>query len=472
MHTLIPTEDNTSTTPTTKMAPLRLPCQTRVLGDRYRVRRLIGRGGMADVYVGDDLLLDRVVAIKILHPHIGGDSSGLERFRREAMALAAVTSPHIVSIHDIGLESDAVYLVMQHIEGHTIEQEIAQAGSMAQARATKVLAQVLDGLAAMHVQGLLHRDIKPSNVLVDRHDHVVLVDLGIALDTRRAPLTAPGMVAGTVGYLPPESQTGAASEPTGDVYQVGLLSLFLLTGVDAGHRAEGAGFDDLIQQLPETFANVVRRALATDPTARFPSPDQMKQSLEAALEQATCRQTETPREQPRARDRSEQRPLTHAVAWRDPRATTEITTAALLTLLTDTCPVVANPPTLRPDTRTTEIKAEQILSVQACGEVRATGTGARRPCTRIPVVEILEAGDVCPLRRRRAPWLLGGGALAIAIVLSLAPSAHCEPAKPLTSSATDRNQVGVPRVPTTSAAAIPQLDQRSHARAPFQSRGR
>src|SRR6185312_14891762 len=130
MLPLLPTEDESSTTPTLRSPPLLVAREPRVLGGRYRVRRLLGQGGMADVFLGDDLLLDRTVAIKILRPSLADDSAGLERFRREAMTLATVRSPNVVGIYDIGMQNESVYLVMQYIDGHTIEQEIARSGPM------------------------------------------------------------------------------------------------------------------------------------------------------------------------------------------------------------------------------------------------------------------------------------------------------------------------------------------------------
>ncbi len=234
---------------------------------------------MANVFLGDDLLLERAVAIKLLHPELAVDSSGMERFRREAMTLAVVRSPHVVGIYDIGLDEEGVYLVMQYIEGHTIEQEIARTGAMTPARAETILTQLLDGLAEVHAQGLVHRDIKPSNILLEGDDHVVLLDLGIVLDARRNPLTAPGMVAGTPGYLPPESRTRAESDYSSDVYQVGLLMLLLFTGVDYARRCPISDFEDLMEKLPPAFGAVARRALAIEPSARFPSAEVMKEAL-------------------------------------------------------------------------------------------------------------------------------------------------------------------------------------------------
>jgi tRNA A-37 threonylcarbamoyl transferase component Bud32 len=378
-------ENESSTTPTLQSAPLRLPCETRVLGGRYQVRRLLGRGGMANVFLGDDLVLERAVAIKLLHPHLAEDSSGLERFRREAMTLAAIRSPHVVGIYDIGLDDEGVYLVMQHVEGRTIEQEIARTGVMPNARVEAVVTQLLDGLAEVHAQGLVHRDIKPSNVLLDGNDHVVLLDLGIVLDTRRAPLTAPGMVAGTPGYLAPESSTRAESDYSSDVYQVGLLILFLLTGVELARRCPINGFDDLIQKLPASFAGVVRRALATEPSDRFPSAEIMKEAVETAL--ASSRGT-TQRKPERARtNRGEHR----ALAGERESAAPELRANLVVP---GTQPPTKMAPALAPgqapltrNIKTTALQAAQILSVRLADEDPLADYGTALPTrTRIPIM--------------------------------------------------------------------------------------
>ena len=275
--------DDDPTAMTATLTQLRLPHERRVLGGRYQVRRMIGRGGTADVYLGDDLLLERTVAIKILHPKFASETSGLERFRREATTLAAVRSPHVVGVYDIGLAAESVYLVMEHVEGQTIEHEVARTGKMSMARAETILRQVLEGLAEMHGQGLVHRDIKPSNVLVDGNDDVVLLDLGIVVEKRRAPPTAPGKL--FAGFALDSSME---TELTNDVYQVGLLMMFLLTGEELGWRAQPKHLETLFRRLPAALEGVARCALHIDPTRRFASAKVMKAAVESALDRSTA----------------------------------------------------------------------------------------------------------------------------------------------------------------------------------------
>jgi serine/threonine protein kinase len=322
MHEQTLAEEDSSS-PTAKSKPMRLPYETRVLDGRYRVRSPIGRGQVADVYLGDDLLLERAVAIKIAHQCVVDDASRLERFRREAISLATVRSPHLVGVYDLGLTSEGAYLVMQHIDGQTIEEEIRRFGPMTAMRAATVLSQLLSGLAAMHDRGLVSRDIRSSNVLLDRNDKVVLLDLGIAVDARRAVSTVIGS-----GTPADHAIDGwPTNEFASDIYQVGLIMLFLLTGVDSARRSPRVGYEDLFQQLSGAFANVARRALDTDPAARFTSAVVMKDAVELALEMSRMGLS-------RERTvRSERRSPAH-----DSRPTTTMTAAQMLSLLADSSP--------------------------------------------------------------------------------------------------------------------------------------
>jgi serine/threonine protein kinase len=243
---------------------------------------MIGHGRIADVYLGDDLVLERAVAIKILHEQVALDLARLEQFRREAVTLACVRSPYVLGVYDIGLVNEGVYLVMPYIEGVTVAQYVARHGPMPRARAEVVLTQLLSGLAAMHAQGLVHHDLKPANVLLDRNDDVVLIDLdlGLAHDPKLTSATATGT--GTTSLTDLAAVTDAA-DYTSDVYQVGMLMVYLLTGIDVSRRSHRSGFEDLIQQLPRALASVARRALDTDATARFASAAIMKEALEVTI---------------------------------------------------------------------------------------------------------------------------------------------------------------------------------------------
>ncbi|MDQ3334822.1 MAG: serine/threonine protein kinase [Myxococcota bacterium] len=222
------------------------------------------------------MFLGRAVTIKIPHERIVNDAIQLEQFRREAISLAGIHSPNVVGIYDLGLTNAGAYVVMQHIEGRTVEEEIRRFGPMPERRAAGVLAQLVAGLAAMHAKGLVHGDIRSSNVLLARNGKVVLLDLGIVLDARRA-----STVVGS--GIPGDRRTPSRPTFTCDVYHVGLLVLFMLTGVDPARRSPRSGFEDLFRRLPEQFVELARRALDTDSAQRFSSAASMKVAVEMAL---------------------------------------------------------------------------------------------------------------------------------------------------------------------------------------------
>ena len=297
--------------------------EARVLDGRYRLRRLIGRGELADVFLGDDLFLERAVTIKIPHDRVVGDASQLEQFRREAISLAAIRAPNIVSIYDLGLRGQGVYLVMQHVEGRTIEEEIRRFGPMTEVRATAVLVQLLAGLAAMHARGVVHGDVRSSNVLLARNGNVVLLDLGIVVDHRRSRATVVGNCASSDSR---ESRAIAPRALTGDVYHVGGIMLYMLTGVDAARRSQRSGLEDLLRRLPPRLVGLARRALDTDPAERYPSATAMKAALDAARETAPVSST-----------------CASDLLNRD-RPTTTMTAGQLLSLLPDTIPTAVPAP--------------------------------------------------------------------------------------------------------------------------------
>lgn len=244
---------------------------------------------MAQVYKGTDLLLERPVAVKVLQPELTSNSAELERFKREGMALAGVASPHVVGVYDIGIDDGSPYLVMQYVAGITISQQVQQLGTITPVRAASLLGQLLHGLATLHAAGLVHRDIKPSNVLVGAHDHVVLVDLGVAFNRRKKSLTAPGHVAGTPEYLAPEYLEHGRVDARSDLYQVGLLMLYMMTGIEPS--GVGRTLEPLLAQMPYTFEPIARRAVA--PTGeRFTSATAMATALGSGI--ADCSTTKMP----------------------------------------------------------------------------------------------------------------------------------------------------------------------------------
>jgi serine/threonine protein kinase len=259
------------------------PPEHPVLDDRYELRRRLGSGGMADVFLAWDRALQRDVAIKSV-PVDASDPHGLDRFWREALALAAVESAHVVTVHDVYIDDASACLVMAYARGQTLD-ELLRDGALPPDRAVRLVGQVLEGLEALHASRIVHRDIKPANVVVDWKDHVVLVDLGVACDRRRPALTPADATFGTPGYMAPEHRESNRVDERSDLYQVGLLALFAVTGVDpADHEGGGsAGVEAALATVAPPLAEVLRQALARDPGRRFGCAGDMRGALEAAI---------------------------------------------------------------------------------------------------------------------------------------------------------------------------------------------
>jgi serine/threonine protein kinase len=256
----------------------------RLSGDRYELLRRLGSGGMADVYLACDVVLEREVAIKVLRNSV--DNRDLvQRFHREAVALAALRSEHVVSVLDVDVRGDLAYLVMEYLPGRSLSQLVTAEGPLTVARAIRILAQVLDGLEYLHRHNFVHRDVKPANILIDDNDRAVLVDLGIVFDQRRPGLTPANFVAGTPSYLAPEQRARTAVDCRIDLYQAGLVALFALTGTDPsvlGQPMDLAALGSALSSVEAPVAAVVRRALSVDAAERYPSAHDMKAALAAA----------------------------------------------------------------------------------------------------------------------------------------------------------------------------------------------
>jgi hypothetical protein len=263
---------------------------------KYRIVQEIGRGGMGAVFKGYDPTLDRTVAIKILAPHLTWERRFIDRFGREARVVAQLSHPHIVSIHDVGVQDGVYYLVMAFVEGETLRHLIARQGALPPPQAAHILAQVAEALDYAHQRGVVHRDVKPGNVLMEAGQRAVLTDFGIARAAEGTRLTATGMSLGTPEYMSPEQARGEPTGPQSDVYSLGIVLYEMLTGQVpfrahtplAALRMQADSPPpsprQFVGSLSPAVEGVVLKALAKDPADRYPSAGALARAFVAALE--------------------------------------------------------------------------------------------------------------------------------------------------------------------------------------------
>jgi eukaryotic-like serine/threonine-protein kinase len=206
------------------------PLLGRVVDGRYRITRKLARGGMATVYLADDLRLTRTVAIKVMHENLGSDPDFVARFDHEARAAARLSHPSVVSVFDQGMDDDRPYIVMEYVEGSTLRHVITRESPMTPIRAVDLLSQIAGAVAAAHEAGIIHRDLKPENVLISPRGQLKVADFGLARAVTAHTATANGMLIGTVSYIAPELVTHGHADTRCDVYAMGVVLYEMLTG--------------------------------------------------------------------------------------------------------------------------------------------------------------------------------------------------------------------------------------------------
>lgn len=204
--------------------------EQRTLANRYELLELVGSGGMADVYKAHDKLLDRIVAVKVLHAQFASDAEFVARFQSEAKGAAKMSHPNIVNIYDVGQEENSHYIVMEYVSGQTLREELDAGGRLPVATALTIARQIAEALCHAHKNGLVHCDIKPHNILVMEDGRIKVADFGIACAVSSVTSTYTGNIVGSVHYFSPEQAKGASITPKSDIYSLGVVLYEMLTG--------------------------------------------------------------------------------------------------------------------------------------------------------------------------------------------------------------------------------------------------
>ncbi len=268
----------------------------RVLNQRYRLKEKIGSGGMADVYLADDLMLGREVAVKLLHPQYAADPSFIQRFRHEAQAAANLNHPNIVNIYDWGTEGELSYIVMEYVEGSDLKEIINSETQILPERAAEIAAEVCAALQFAHRRNIVHRDIKPHNIFITNMGQVKVMDFGIAREGNGSGMTQTGVVMGTPQYISPEQAQGLAVDGRSDIYSLGVVLYEMLTGrlpfddpnpVTVAYkqvREDPLPPSAINPEVPPALEAIVMKALAKNPANRYQTAQEMKADLLRFLE--------------------------------------------------------------------------------------------------------------------------------------------------------------------------------------------
>ena len=268
----------------------------KTLNGRYKIQTLIGTGGMATVYLAKDLILDRLVAIKVLRLDFRQNNDAMRRFRREALSATQLTHPNIVGVYDVGQSQEMNYIVMEYVEGTDLKDYIRQRGALHPIEAVRIMMQIVSAIAAAHQNRIIHRDIKPQNILIDREGNVKITDFGIAVALSDTSLTQTNTLLGSVHYLSPEQARGGMATIQTDIYALGIVLYELLTGRVPfdGESAVSIALKHFQEPLPpvvnptamvpQSLENIVLKATAKDPMNRYRSCYEMFQDLKTCLD--------------------------------------------------------------------------------------------------------------------------------------------------------------------------------------------
>lgn len=266
------------------------------IGHRYRIIRSLGEGGMANVYLAHDMVLDRDVSVKLLRLDLRDDPSTKRRFHREAMAATQLNDPHIVGIYDVDEDHGLQYMVMQYVKGTDLKAYIKKHYPIPLPQVIDIMEQVLSAVATAHAHGIIHRDLKPQNILIDENKNVKITDFGIAVAVSQDSLTQTNTLMGSVHYLSPEQARGSIATKQSDIYSLGIILFELLTGkvpfegetaisIALKHfREEIPSVREQNKEIPQALENVIIKATAKEPAERYSSVDEMAADLKTVLD--------------------------------------------------------------------------------------------------------------------------------------------------------------------------------------------
>lgn len=266
------------------------------INDRYEIVKSIGEGGMANVYLATDNILNRNVAVKVLRGDLSSDEKFIRRFQREALSVSNLSHPNIVEVYDVGEEDGQYYIVMEYIEGKTLKQLIQKRGALTIPEVIDIMSQLTDGLTHAHDAYIIHRDIKPQNIMILDNGTVKITDFGIAVAVNATQLTQTNSVMGTVHYLPPEQANGKSATVKSDIYSLGILMYELLTGSVPfkGDNAVEIALKHMKEKIPsvrkqnplilQSVENIILKACAKNPRNRYDSVSEMHNDIVTAMD--------------------------------------------------------------------------------------------------------------------------------------------------------------------------------------------
>lgn len=266
------------------------------ISDRYQIIKSIGEGGMANVYLAYDTILDRNVAVKILRGDLASDEKFVRRFQREALAASSLYNQNIVEVYDVGEDNGMYYIVMEYIDGKHLKSLLKKRGKLTVSETIDIMMQIASGLSVAHDQYLIHRDIKPQNIMILENGLVKITDFGIAMAMNSTQLTQTNSVMGSVHYLPPEQASGKGASLQSDIYSMGILMYELLTGklpyhgdnaveIALKHLKEPLpSIREELPTIPQSVENIIIKATAKNPKNRYADAKEMYEDLKTCLD--------------------------------------------------------------------------------------------------------------------------------------------------------------------------------------------